>query len=319
MKAAVVHERGGVPRYEDFPDPTPADGEVLVRVRAVAVENIDRAIVNGDHYAAAAYAPAFPMIPTFRGVGEQEDGTLVTFGNPRPPYGALAELCAIDERAVRPAPDGVEPAVLAVLSSAVTALSIETAGGLEPGGTVLVCGATGVAGRLTVKVARLLGAGRIVATGRDEARLAELLALGVDAVIDTSLPDDELLSAYRDAAPDGYDVIADYLWGRPTDVLLRALIPQSFAIGSRTRLVQIGDVAGREVRLPSSSLRTSGLEIVGAAAGLDLATIPQLLERVLAWTRSGELDFDVETVPLSGIEAAWQRTDLHGRRLVVTP
>ena len=193
----------------------------------------DRAIVNGEHYAAAAYAPTFPMIPAFRGVGELEDGSLVTFGNPRPPYGALAELCAVDERAVRPAPEGVDPAVIAVLSSAVTALSIETAGGLLPGQTVLVQGGTGVAGRLTVTIARLLGAGRIVATGRSDDQLRELLELGVDAVINTSLPDDELREAYRDAEEDGYDVIADYLWGRPTDVLLRALIPDGFAFGRR--------------------------------------------------------------------------------------
>lgn len=51
MKAAVVSEVGGVPRYEDFPDPVPQDGEVLVDVRAVAVENVDKAIVNGTHYA----------------------------------------------------------------------------------------------------------------------------------------------------------------------------------------------------------------------------------------------------------------------------
>ena len=92
MKAAVVHESGSVPRYEDFPDPVPQEGEVLVEVRAVAVENVDKAIVNGTHYAGAAYTAQFPMIPAFDGIGALPDGTLVTFGNPRPPYGALAEL-----------------------------------------------------------------------------------------------------------------------------------------------------------------------------------------------------------------------------------
>jgi len=319
MKAAVVHELGGVPRYEDFPDPVPQDGEVFVRPRAVAVENVDKAIVNGTHYAAGRFVATFPMIPAFDGIGELEDGTLVSFGNLHPPYGALAELCVVDEKMTRPIPEGIDPAVLSVMSSAITAMSIKAGGELESGQTVLVQGGTGVAGRLTIAIARLLGAGRIVATGRDDDQLRELRDLGADTVINTAVPDDDLLRAYRAGMGDGYDVIADYLWGRPTTVLLRALIPDAFAFGKRTRLIQIGELAGDVVELPAASLRTSGLEIVGAATGLNAETMPQLYEQVLAWTRTGELSFDIERVPLSGIQAAWQRTDLRGKRLVVTP
>jgi len=43
MKAAVLHELGAVPRYADFPDPVAGDGEVIVQVKAVAVENVDKA------------------------------------------------------------------------------------------------------------------------------------------------------------------------------------------------------------------------------------------------------------------------------------
>ncbi|BCJ30197.1 quinone oxidoreductase family protein [Actinocatenispora sera] len=319
MKAAVVHEVGGVPRYEDFPDPVPREGEVVVRVRAVAVENVDRAIVAGQHYAAARYLTELPMIPTFDGVGELADGTLVTFGDLRPPYGALAELCAVDARLTRPIPAGIDPAVLSALSSAVTAMSIRTAGELDRGQTVLVQGGTGVAGRLSIKIARLLGAGRIVATGRDDDQLRELRELGADTVINTAVPDDDLLRAYRGALGDGYHVIADYLWGRPTGLLLRALIPETFALGQRTRLIQIGELAGAEVALPAASLRTSGLQIVGAATGFDADTFAAVYEQVLSWIRAGELTIELETVPLRDIEAAWCRTDLRGRRLVVTP
>lgn len=319
MKAAVVHEVGGVPRYEDFPDPVPQEGEVLVRVRAVAVENVDKQIVSGRHYAAGAYLAELPMVPAFDGIGELEDGTLVSFGNIRPPYGALAELCAVDARVVQPIPEGVDPAVMSMMSSAVTAMVIKTAGELAAGQTVLVQGGTGVAGRLTVAIARLLGAGRVVATGRDDARLADLRLLGADAVINTAVSDDELLRAYRECAGDGYEVIADYLWGRPTSVLLSALIPDGFARQRRTRLIQIGEVAGPEATLPAAALRTSGVEIVGAATNLDAARVAEALDQVLNWTRAGELRFDIEKVPLSDIEAAWQRTDLHGARLVVMP
>ena len=196
---------------------------------------------------------------------------------------------------------------------------VRSSGGLEAGQPRLVQGGTGVAGRLTIQVARLLGAGHVVATGRDDARLQELRELGADAVINTAVADDDLQRAYQGAGSEGYDVIADFLWGRPTDVLLRAMVPDTFAPGRRTRLIQIGEVAGPAVSLPAASLRTSGLEILGAAKGLDAETLPEVLEQALAWTRSGDLTFDLERVPLSDIAAAWQRTDLHGRRLVITP
>jgi len=52
MKVAVLHEYVAVPRYEDFPDPVSGDGEVVVEVKAVAVENVDKAIAAGTHFAA---------------------------------------------------------------------------------------------------------------------------------------------------------------------------------------------------------------------------------------------------------------------------
>jgi hypothetical protein len=51
MKAAVLHELGGVPRYEDFPNPVAGDGEVVITVKAVAVENIDKMVAAGTHSA----------------------------------------------------------------------------------------------------------------------------------------------------------------------------------------------------------------------------------------------------------------------------
>jgi NADPH:quinone reductase-like Zn-dependent oxidoreductase len=80
---------------------------------------------------------------------------------------------------------------------------------------VLVQGATGVAGRLAIQVARLLGAGRIVASGRDGDALREVLLLGADAVINTAVPDEDLVRAYAGETGEGYDVILDFLWGRP--------------------------------------------------------------------------------------------------------
>ncbi|GIH51017.1 NADPH2:quinone reductase [Microbispora rosea] len=168
-------------------------------------------------------------------------------------------------------------------------------------------------------MARLLGAGRIVATGRDDDQLREVQALGAGTVINTAVSDEALAQAYLDARGDGYDIVLDYLWGRPSEILLRALVPRSFAFGKPTRVVQIGESAGAGLTLAASSLRTSGVEIYGAAKGLDPRTMDEVYQRIVAWTRSGELTFDVERVPLSDIETAWRRTDLKGRRLVVMP
>ncbi|MQY27851.1 quinone oxidoreductase family protein [Nocardia aurantia] len=318
MKAAVLHEIGGVPRYEDFPDPVAGDGEVIIEVRAVAVENVDRAIAAGTHYASAGFTAQLPMVPAFDGVGTLPDGTLVGFGNPRAPYGALAERTVVPAGAYAPIPDGIEPTVAPVLATAVTGMSIVTAAGFTAGETVLIQGATGVAGRLAVQVARLLGAGRIVATGRDPVQLAEVRELGADTVIDTSVADDELAQAFTAARGDGYDVVLDYLWGRPTGILLRTLVPASFGFPRPTRLVQVGESAGAALTVSADSLRTSGVEIYGAAKGLNAETMGVVYRRIVDWTRSGALAVALDVVPLSGIETAWRRTTSNGRRLVVT-
>jgi NADPH:quinone reductase-like Zn-dependent oxidoreductase len=221
--------------------------------------------------------------------------------------------------AYMPIPEGIDPATATVLGTAITGMSIKTAAGFVPGETVLVQGATGVAGRLAVKVARLLGARRIIATGRDNDQLREVQTLGADTVINTAVSDEALAQAYLDAKGDGYDVVLDYLWGRPTEILLRSLVPQTFAFPKPTRLIQIGESAGTGIVLAAESLRTSGVEIYGAAKGLGPQTMQEAYSQVVTWAQTGELTFDVVKVPLSDIETAWQRTDLRGSRLVVVP
>jgi NADPH:quinone reductase-like Zn-dependent oxidoreductase len=319
MKAAVLHERGGVPRYEDFPDPVAGDDEVVVDVKAVAVENVDKAVAAGTHFASAQLMPRLPAIPCFDGVGALPDGTLVGFGRPRPPYGALAERTVVPRRNTVPVPDGLDPAVMVVLPAALTAFAIRYAAGFTPGETVLVQGATGVAGRLAVAVTRLLGAGRVVGTGRDGAALRDVLALGADAVVDTAVPDDALAQAYTDAAGGGYDVVLDYLWGRPTEILLRSLVPDELRLSTPVRLVQVGESAGATLTVTADSLRTSGVEIYGATKGFDPTTIKSAYDQVVRWVRDGALTIDPDTVPLSRIETAWPRADRSGRRLVVLP
>jgi NADPH2:quinone reductase len=200
MKAAVLHELGAVPRYEDFPDPVAGDGEVVVEVKAVAVENVDKAVVAGTHFATGQLLPQLPAVVGFDGIGTLPDGTVVGFSQPRPPYGALAERTVVPAANTIPAPEGVDPAVAVVLSSAITGFAIKTTAGFRSGETVLVQGATGVAGRLVVQVVRLLGAGRVVATGRDDGAVREVADLGADRVINTNVPDEELVRTFTERA-----------------------------------------------------------------------------------------------------------------------
>lgn len=86
-----------------------------------------------------------------------------------------------------------------------------------------------------------------------------------------------------------------------------------------TRLVQVGEAAGPALTLTAASLRTSGVEIYGAAKGLDGPTMMDAYQQVVQWARDGALTFDLEQTPLSQIETAWQRTDLRGKRLVMLP
>lgn len=318
MYAAVVDEVGGVPRYREVADPVAGDGEVVVAVEAVAVENVDRAVVAGTHFTAGPFIESLPAVPCFDGIGRLPDGALVGFGGLKPPHGALAEYAVVPAAYTAPIPDGIPAAIAATLSSAISAMCMQTAAGLQTGETVLVQGATGVAGRLAVQIAKLLGAGRIVATGRDAAALESLRDLGADALIDTDVSDDDLIATYRAERHEGFDVVIDYLWGRPTELLSQALVPEGFGYATPTRLVQIGESAGPVIELSAEAIRTSGLEIYGASRNMATG-MAAAYEQVVEWVRTGALTVDVTVMPLSRIDEAWRRTDLRGSRLVVVP
>jgi NADPH:quinone reductase-like Zn-dependent oxidoreductase len=323
MKAAVLHRFGKAPRYEDFADPIPGQDEIVIRVKAVALENIDRAMAKGTHFASRQFLPRLPAILGSDGIGQTEDGRLIGFGGMRPPYGAMAERVAIPNAYQVPIPDGVDAATAAAVPSSTLAAHFPLKWGakLQPGETVLVNGATGFAGKLAVQVAKLLGAGRVVGSGRNAAALQSLRALGVDGVIDLTQSDDKLARAFKnEAGESGYSIILDFLWGRPTEALINTLVPDklSFARG-RVRLVQIGEIAGSSIALSADALRTSGLEITGAGAGLTPEAIVEGTGQVWDWIKEGKLRADIEQAPLRDIERAWKRTDLHGRRIVIVP
>ncbi|MGH7911681.1 MAG: quinone oxidoreductase family protein [Candidatus Dormibacteraceae bacterium] len=323
MKAAVLHAFGEAPRYAEFPDPLPGPGDAEIEVRAVALENFDRAVASGTHYASRRQLPSLPAVLGHGGIGVRDDGVLIGFGGLRPPYGAMAERAVAPRAYGAPIPEGVDPAVAAALpSSALTALlPLRYGAALEAGETVLVQGATGFSGRLAVQVAKLLGAGRVVGSGRDASSLRSLPDLGADAVVDLTRADVEVVDAFRrEAGDEGYGVVLDALWGHPTELLLRALTPDQVSFADHhTRLIQVGVSAGQAITLLADALRTSGLHLQGAGEGLTQETVVEGTAQVWDWIREGRLEADLERVPLRDVERAWGRRDLHGRRLVIVP
>jgi NADPH:quinone reductase-like Zn-dependent oxidoreductase len=320
MKAAVLHQLGEVPRYEDFPDPVPAENEQIVHVKAVALENVDKAMANGSHFASQQFLPALPAIVGFDGIGSLDDGRLVGFAGIRPPYGALAEQAATAHQVPVPADIDAVMAAAAPSSILTSLFPLRWGASLQAGETVLINGATGFSGKLAVQVARLLGAGRVIATGRNPAVLQALPALGADAVIDLKQSDEQIKDAFRAAAGEaGYHVILDFLWGHPTELLIQTLVPLNLGFARHpVKLIQIGEMAGSALTLTADALRTSGLEIMGGARGITPEAIAEGTSQVWAWLRAKQIQVDIEVVPLREIASAWQRAT-EGKRFVIVP
>lgn len=321
MKAAVLHALGAIPRFEDFPDPQPGQDEVLVHVTAASLKNIDKALASGSHYGSDGQLPTVCGVD---GVGVLENGTRVFCGGARRPYGMMATLSVVPRAWCVPVPEEVDDCIAAALPNPALSswLPLTWRAQLKGGETVLVLGATGVAGKLAVQIAKHLGAGRVVAAGRNERILETLASLGADATIALSQSDEDLALAFsREALRGHFDIVLDYVWGHPTEVLLAALTGHDVRAESRgVRLIEIGEMAGPTISLSAAALRSSGIEISGAGGGsVPHSVIFDTFPKMWALAASGQLRIDTERVPLADVESAWQRNDLPGRRLVIIP
>ena len=319
MKAAVLHELGKAPRFEEFAEPVAGKDEALVRVRAAALKAIDRQLANGSHYASPR---ELPVVCGTDGVGELVDGARVFFGGPRRPYGAMAEHTVAPRAFCFPVPAGIDDDTAAALPNpGVSAwLSLTHRAKLAAGETVLILGATGVTGQLAVQIAKRLGAKRVIGAGRNERVIGKLRELGADATIQLNQPEESLKEAFaREAGNAGFGVIIDYVWGRPTETLLAAITKSEFAkVTNETRLVQVGESAGATIALPAAVLRSTALTILGTAGIPAREVLVDAMQQVMTRAARGELQIETERVALAEIERAWQRRE-SGRRIVVIP
>ncbi len=306
---------GTIPGFETFPDPVPGAGELIINVKAAALKQLDKSRVSGKHYTRFETLPAAVGVD---GAGVLEDGTRVyAIGE----TGMMAEKALVKREACIVLPDEISFEMAAALPNALLGsdAALLCRGGIQPGQTVLVNGATGVSGRMAVQAARLRGAARIIVTGRDRTKLEALKDLGADVTVCLQQSDEAIvaeLSALLSATP--ADIVIDYLWGHPMELLLRVL---KNGTQQTIKIVTVGEMAGATINLPSGILRSKKIELLGSGFGsISKAEIYQYfreeLPRLYRLAAAGQLRFELQTAKLEAVAQVWEQDAAAGSRWV---
>lgn len=310
MNAAIITAPGASPTFGNFPDPVAQSGFELVTVKAAALTHLTKGRAAGSHYSAGNQ---FPFIPGVDGVGTTRDGRRVYFVMPEAPFGAMAEQTVVDPERTLPVPemlDDVAAAALANPGMSCWAALVERAR-LQRGETVLINGATGSSGTVAVQVAKHLGAGKVIVTGRNAEELNALRPLGADVVIPFDLRPDHpegiraFEHALRDELAHGLDVVIDYLWGTSARTLIVA-VAKAIEDAHPVRFVQVGEASREPVELPGAALRSSAIQIMGS--GLKSVPLGKLLEatrNTFALAAESGLHLPIQAVPLSAVADTW--------------
>lgn len=316
MNAAIIQSFEQAPVWGDFREPEPAPGEQVVRVLAAALSNLVRGQASGRHYSASGETP---FIPGWDGVGITSSGQRVYFFGPRAPWGAMAELSLAASTRTILVPDALDDITAAALGNPGLASwgALLGRAKLQAGETVLIHGATGVAGQQAVQAARRIGAAQVIATGRDEIGLERLKTIGADRTISLNQSKDTLVRAFGQEW-NRLDVVIDYVWGPSAEALLESARGSGAAEGERrVRYVQVGSISGNPIQLKAEWLRSSGIELFGS--GLGSLSAPEIVAAITRMFNSAAdssgLEIVTDAVPLRDIQAVWSRTE-SGRRIV---
>lgn len=304
MKAAIVTEKGIKPSYGTFTEPVADEENVVVKVSAVALSNLTKMRALGNHYSAGH---VYPNVAGTDGVGTV-DGKRVYFLATNAPYGSLAEETLVNQHLILPLPDGIDDVTAAAIANPGMSswAALVSRAHFEKGQTVLINGATGVAGSLAVKIAYHLGAKKVIVTGRNAEKLDKL---GADVAIafDMSNTDgaDKFTNDLAEQFKAGVDVVLDYLWGDSALAIMKSVA--QFGGHVVTRFVSIGAAAGQaDITLPSAFLRSSAIEILGS--GVKSATMEQLMSAisgVFKWAADEKIVLPTNVFDLADIEQAW--------------
>ncbi|WP_156725160.1 NADPH:quinone oxidoreductase family protein [Streptomyces apocyni] len=303
MQAWRVHqngEPGEVMRLEETDQPTPGEGQVLLRVRAANINFPDALLCRGQYQV----RPPLPFTPGVEICGETEDGRRV-ITNPVLPYGGFAEYAVADQAALLPAPESLDDAEAAALHIGYQTgvFGLHRRGQLKEGETLLVHAAAGGVGSAAVQLGKAAGARVIgVVGGADKVRVAE--ELGCDVVIDRRT--DNVVGAVKDATGGrGADVIYDPVGGD-------AYTQSTKCVAFEGRIVVVGFASGV---IPTPALNhalVKNYTVLGLHWGLYNTKDPQAVrechERLTELAAKGAIKPLIsERVPLTDAAAAVQR------------
>jgi len=282
------------------PRPVPADGEVLIRVRAAGVNRPDIA-QRGGTYPPPPGAPDTLGLEVsgeiVRGAGRWQEGDRVCalLGG-----GGYAEYAVADARHVLPIPDGLDWAHAAALPETVFTIyaNVFEHGALQPGEWLLVHGATSGIGVAAIQMAKAAGA-HVLASSRGADKAARTHALGADVSVDTTTMDFGTIAKEHG----GIDVALDMV-GAPTfAATLDALNP-------RGRIVYIATLGGPTLDVPIMTLMQKQAVITGSTlrprSADEKARLAVAVERVVwPWIAEGRVNAIIDRrFPLEEAAAA---------------
>lgn len=312
MRAVRIEEFGGPEKLElvDVPAPEVGEGQVLVRVTACGVNFADTHQTQNDYLSPTE----LPLVPgaEVAGVVETEGGgfrrgeRVVAMSG----QGGYAEYAAVPAAATFHVSEGIEDgAALALLIQGLTAWHLlRTSAKLAEGESVVVHAAAGGVGSLAVQLARIFGAGRMIATASSEEKRSLALELGADAAVDPGA--DDLAGALREAnGGRRVDVVLEMAGGQVFEQSRRALAPFG-------RLVAYGMASREPARVTNLELMQGSQSVIGfwlVHCLRDQAMTREPLRELFELLAHGELRTIVgETYPLS--EARRAHEDLAARR-----
>ena len=322
MHAIRLHQPGGPEqlRFEEIPTPRPGPGEVLVHLKAAALNHRDVWIRLGRQLAdrlplilgsdgAGVVAEAGPGVGDLRSGqpvvinpslewGDREDRSSPAFrilGGPDP--GTYAEFVVVPAGNVfpKPSPLSFEEAAAMPLASLTAWRAVVTRGQVRPGEQVVVLGIGGGVATFALQIARQAGAS-VIATSSSDAKLLRARELGADLTINyTSAPWDEVVLKHTGG---GADVIIDSVGKATWEKALRALRPGG-------RLVTFGATTGPTTEVSIRTVFWNQLSILGTTMGS-----PREFSAMLALYEAGRLKPVVDCVlPLRDASEAHRRMD----------
>jgi NADPH2:quinone reductase len=316
MRAMRYRAAGGpeVIELAQVPVPQPARGEALIKVGAAGVNFADIA----RRYNRYLEATPLPYIP-----GSEIVGTVVSFGPDTPENdwlrvgarvmglcasGGYADYVATSVRQLAPAPAGPGDADLVALPlQGVTAYHLlKTSARLTPGETVLVTAAGGGVGALAIQVARLLGAGTIIAAAGSDEKGELARSLGADAFINYRT--EQLTERVRELTD-----------GKGANVILEPVGGEVYAqceaaLASFGRLVAFGQASGQPPKVDTARLMRRNAAVIGFwLAVLPSQMVAEAVQALSGWLAEGKLRTIIGGVyPLE--EAARAQEDMEARR-----